>query len=48
MPHTAGEINIIYRRKAGGYGLIIPNGNGKATKLETLEVDTVREHSLAE
>ncbi|KAF3432739.1 hypothetical protein FNV43_RR23841 [Rhamnella rubrinervis] len=43
-----GEINIIYKRKAGGYGLIIPKGNGEAAKLETLMVEPDRQHSLAE
>ncbi|KAJ4726758.1 ribosome-binding factor PSRP1, chloroplastic-like [Melia azedarach] len=43
-----GEINIVYKRRAGGYGLIIPKGNGKAEKLEPLVVERARETSLAE
>ncbi|KAK4759082.1 hypothetical protein SAY87_020383 [Trapa incisa] len=31
-----GEINIVYRRRAGGYGLIVPKGNGRTRKLEPL------------
>ena len=36
-----GEVNIVYRRKAGGYGIIIPKGNSKAEKLGpvVIEVD---------
>lgn len=43
-----GEVNIIYRRRAGGYGLIIPKQDGKAEKLEPLVVESARESSVAE
>lgn len=42
-----GEINILYRRKEGGYGLIIPKG-GKVEKTEPLLVQPDKEPSLAE
>ena len=31
-----GEINVVYRRKDSGYGLIIPKADGSSEKLEAV------------
>ncbi|KAF6159628.1 hypothetical protein GIB67_034590 [Kingdonia uniflora] len=43
-----GDINIAYKRKDGGYGVIIPKEGGKAEKLEQYLVERAREPSVAE
>ncbi|KAL6005792.1 Ribosome-binding factor psrp1, chloroplastic [Asimina triloba] len=43
-----GEINIVYRRKDGGYGLIIPKGDGRVEKVEPPTAEPGKQPSVAE
>ncbi|KAI4330982.1 hypothetical protein MLD38_029218 [Melastoma candidum] len=43
-----GEVNILYKRNAGGYGLILPMVSAKAEKPEPLTMDDLKEPSLVE
>lgn len=36
LNEETGKINVVYKRKVGGYGVIIPKENGKAEKVEPL------------
>ncbi|KAH0465790.1 hypothetical protein IEQ34_005893 [Dendrobium chrysotoxum] len=41
-----GEINILYKRKDGGYGLIIPKEDGKEQRVETVDAPSAKEASV--
>lgn len=47
LPSCSGEINILYKRKEGGYGVIIPKGSGKV-EVKNEVVERAREPSVAE
>ena len=42
------DINIVYKGEAGGYGIIVPKGNGETEKFEPLVAELFKEPSLVE
>ncbi|CAF2072127.1 unnamed protein product, partial [Brassica napus] len=42
-----GEINIVYKRREGGYGLIIPKKDGKSEKVQPFPTEQLNERSVA-
>ncbi|KAI3705861.1 hypothetical protein L1987_76110 [Smallanthus sonchifolius] len=39
-----GEINILYKRNSGGYGIIVPKENGETEKVEDVDAEILSQH----
>ncbi|XP_076954169.1 ribosome-binding factor PSRP1, chloroplastic-like [Bidens hawaiensis] len=39
-----GEINILYKRNSGGYGIIVPKENGETEKVEDVNAEILKQH----